>query len=148
MRSLLKVSVLSVSALFASAAMACPDLSGSYSCDGEKLTISQSVGADGVTTYSINDGQAMLRADGVARDVATGDESIPMVSETYGCAGNTLVNTVRGDIVDGGNKIGALFVTTSYTNEGGNLNSAYNGNATMNDGQVHPIEGFATCSPN
>ncbi len=148
MRSLLKGSVLGLSALFASAAMACPDLSGSFICDGEALVISQELGADNVTTYYINGGQAVLRADGVSRQVVTGDESVPMVNESYTCAGDKLVNLVAGDVVDGGNKIGQLTVNTDYFISGTGLSSEYKGNVVMNDGQVHPIEGAWSCTRN
>lgn len=107
----MKIVLSLITTLIASASVACPNLSGTYSCvdeDGvmEEMTYSQSE-TNGITTYLVTDvdGALELIADGQVRELPeTPADPTFNTLYSYSCENDTLVSTYWSQHLDSNGK--------------------------------------------
>ncbi len=131
--------------LMGSYALACPQLTGTYTCDygngPEMVTIEQNV-KSGITEYVV-DGAAYL-ADGQA--YAESEEGFSGTTTTY-CAGQTVSATIVGSLLENGAVVGDINVTTSYTPSATGIDNVSVGQLVYG-GQTYPINDTVSCTKN
>jgi hypothetical protein len=125
---------LSLICLASPAALACPNLSGQFTCKdfetgaAQEITMSQST-VNGVTNYKLEmvvDGQSVsvdYVADGQPKNVAR-EEYHSRTEKSY-CRGNELVKEIQGTLKEGGTVLSA--VETMKIAAGGGLYNSYVG---------------------
>jgi hypothetical protein len=126
-------------------ALACPQISGTYTCETEDgpeiLEISQT-NSSGIETFNI-DGTDFV-ADGVTKKYADTEFNGTI---TATCSLNKLDITTFGDIYESGTKTSYVAVKESYYASKDGLVYAINGNFE-HQGQVYPINEKVNCSKN
>lgn len=141
-------SVLFMLGLFSVSALACPNLSGTYTCmnDGQKetLVVSQNE-VNGATVYQI--GETQVVADNVAYTIPD-DEELRGGTQRAWCAeeNNELKIEILGKIYDQQDFFGDLAVQIGFLIDGSkNLVNTVQGSLKATNGE-YPIHEIATCT--
>ena len=142
--------ILSVIALFFSAsAMACPDLTGTFTCtyqDGssEQVTISQQIN-NGITMYNSNG--SMISADNKTYPVPD-DETIKNATFRAWCDGASLKGNLIGKYYNQGSYFGDLDMILDLSIAGRDLKNETSGNLKDTGGTDYPLGGTTVCTRN
>lgn len=144
----ISTSVLFVLGLFSASAVACPNLSGSYTCvnDGQKetLVVSQNE-MNGQMVYQI--GETQVIADNVAYPIPD-DEELKGGTQRAFCdsQSNELKIEILGKIYDQQDFFGDLAVQIGFSVDGSNnLVNTIHGSLKATNGE-YPIHDISTCT--
>lgn len=140
--------IATLAALFSVQAFACPNLTGSYTCNygngqSEQISVSQRE-ANGITYYSYNNDE--FAADG---SVVPLQDSADLKQATFKawCENTTLKNQIMGKYYNNGTYFGDLNMVIDITSANGNLQQNATGNLKGSQGD-YPINNSVTCTKN
>lgn len=140
--------IIALAAAFSVQAFACPNLTGSYTCDygngqTEQMTISQEE-RNGVTFYKYNNDE--FAADGTVYPLQDSAELKQGTFKAW-CESTILKNQIMGKYYNNGSYFGDLDMTMDLTLNNGNLSQVAKGSLKSANGD-YPINQTVTCNKN